>query len=74
MKRASDIHWQARSMGPKTGRGTARKGKIISAPPGKQNSDTLIAQHVTYSLFMRCQIKLCELNTPQAQIKHHASY
>jgi hypothetical protein len=51
MKKASDIHWEAGSMGPKTGLGTAKKGKIIPVPPGKQNSDSLIVQHVAYSLY-----------------------
>jgi len=51
MKKASGIHWQADSMGSKTGLGTAKKGKKIPAPPGKQNSDSLTFQHVAYSLY-----------------------
>jgi len=51
MKKASEIHWQAGSMGSKTGLDTAKKGKTIPASPGKQNSDSLTVQHVAYSLY-----------------------
>jgi len=51
MPKASDIHWKAGSMGSKTGLDTAKKGKTIPAPPGKQNSDSLIVQHVAHSLY-----------------------
>jgi hypothetical protein len=51
MKKASDNHWQAGSMGHKTGLDTVKKGKIIPAPLGKQNSDSLIARHVAFSLY-----------------------
>jgi len=68
MTKASDIHWQAGSIGSKTGLDTAKKGKPIPAPPGKQNSRFF--DRTARSLFpvLRCQIKLRELDTPQAQI------
>jgi hypothetical protein len=60
MKKASDNHWKAGSMGHKTGLGTVKKGKIIPAPLGKQNSRFLDRPARSFFLVLRCQIKLCE--------------